>query len=609
MNFELEYCYGYRCFDTRQNIFYTSNNNQIVYMAAAIGIVLNTQSNTQTFFGAGRTDTVRGHADDITALSISKNRNLVCTGEVGANPKVCIWDPSNPSSVRAEFKIGRGRRGVTACGFSSDDRYVAVSDIHNDHYVGVYDTSSGSKVGEEKGGTDKILDLCWSQTEPIFVTAGIKHIYFWSLQGGLSKEKGIYGGKGPMVNMTSAAFHPDGSALTGGTNGLLYLWKGRNLERTIPVIPGNGAIHTLRVSGDKILVGGRDNKVHVLDLNFAEKNVIDVGSCPRAVDINSAGTIVVGSRDGTIAEFSPQRTVRMESHSDGEVWGLAINPQDPTRIISVGDDNKIKAWDTRGRCALQTGVLESEKGPERRAGYGASTLASTSPNQQGRAVAVNPANGNVVVCHNDGHVTVRRGTDIGTVIGRVNEPKEWSECVRFSPDGTKLAIGSHDNRVYIYNLSDNSLVATCQGHSSFITGLDWSVDSQALHTVDGAYELLFWDGNTGEQIKDGATKFCDEEWATWSTILGWPVRGIFKGIIDYTHINRVDRASSGDMVATGNDWGLVEIFGFPNEEGAQSVALRAHSEHVTNVKWGPGDAVLFSAGGYDQTIMQWARRG
>jgi microtubule-associated protein-like 6 len=45
VNLDLEYIYGYRCFDTRQNVFYTNAANKIVYMAAAVGITLNTSTN------------------------------------------------------------------------------------------------------------------------------------------------------------------------------------------------------------------------------------------------------------------------------------------------------------------------------------------------------------------------------------------------------------------------------------------------------------------------------------------------------------------------------------------------------------------------------------
>jgi WD40 repeat protein len=34
----------------------------------------------------------------------------------------------------------------------------------------------------------------------------------------------------------------------------------------------------------------------------------------------------------------------MESHSDGEVWGLAVVNNDV--VVTSGDDNRIKAWST-----------------------------------------------------------------------------------------------------------------------------------------------------------------------------------------------------------------------------------------------------------------------
>ena len=82
-------------------------------------------------------------------------------------------------------------------------------------------------------------------------------------------------------------------------------------------------------------------------------------------------------------------------------------------------------------------------------------------------------------------------------MNKFNHPKEWIEIMRYNKDGSKLAVGSHDNFTYIYNTdadgSKYKLFGRLKGHSSFITGLDWSVDGEKIRTSCGAYELLFFD--------------------------------------------------------------------------------------------------------------------
>jgi len=43
--FALDYVYGYRCADSRQNVYYNSAG-QAVYMTAALGVILDQASNT-----------------------------------------------------------------------------------------------------------------------------------------------------------------------------------------------------------------------------------------------------------------------------------------------------------------------------------------------------------------------------------------------------------------------------------------------------------------------------------------------------------------------------------------------------------------------------------
>lgn len=69
----------------------------------------------------------------------------------------------------------------------------------------------------------------------------------------------------------------------------------------------------------------------------------------------------------------------------------------------------------------------------------------------------------------------------------------WMEVMVYSPCNNYLAVGSHDDTVYIIDTKTYKKInKTKNASSSFITGLDWSTDSTYIRTVDGSYELLFF---------------------------------------------------------------------------------------------------------------------
>lgn len=92
-------------------------------------------------------------------------------------------------------------------------------------------------------------------------------------------------------------------------------------------------------------------------------------------------------------------------------------------------------------------------------------------------------------------------------------------------------------------MPDCKLVGKKFGAStSFITHLDWSLDSQHLRTNDGSYEILYYSVADGKQLTSGATQFRDEPWATNSCVLGWAVQGIWQTGQDGSDINHSDRS-------------------------------------------------------------------
>jgi len=59
------------------------------------------------------------------------------------------------------------------------------------------------------------------------------------------------------------------------------------------------------------------------------------------------------------------------------------------------------------------------------------------------------------VANNIGNVTIREVNledkcNLDNIVFTLKDSKEWIECMSYNPDGDKLAVGSHDNNIYIY---------------------------------------------------------------------------------------------------------------------------------------------------------------
>lgn len=123
-------------------------------------------------------------------------------------------------------------------------------------------------------------------------------------------------------------------------------------------------------------------------------------------------------------------------------------------------------------------------------------MASTPAHQQARGITYSPRWNHIAVSNNLGDVSILDYNNFSNRVTSLMKPGEWCECLAYSPNQEFLAIGSHDDSIYIYKISEQGAYslhwAITFVHSSAIVGMDWSRDSKFLRAVDQAYAKIFY---------------------------------------------------------------------------------------------------------------------
>ncbi|PFX18604.1 Echinoderm microtubule-associated protein-like 6 [Stylophora pistillata] len=580
---KLEWVYGYRGHQCRNNLYYTSSK-EIVYFVAGVGVVSNTRENSQRFF--------LGHNDDIISLALHPERQLVATGQVGKDPYVCVWDSKTCQTV--SILKDAHQRGVTCLAFNNTGTLLVSVGLEDYHLISVWDWRKGRALASVRGHTDRIFDIQFNPyQENLLVSCGVKHIKFWTLCGNaLNPKKGVFGKAGEIQTNLCLAFGPNDVTYSGTLSGEIYKWKGHNLSGTIPNAH-NGAIFTMHGNSDGYATGSKDGTVILWDNNFKPITKLEMINTPvgyEGLSVRSAywmgEKILVGTNAGEVFEViatekDKPKTI-VQGHAEGELWALAVHPKKPM-FATGSDDRSVRLWS----------MLDM------------TLLARTDLDQKVRSLGFNADGSHLAVGLGDGSFMVLKARDLSEVT-HIKDRKEVIHELKYSPDGQHLAVGSNDNFVDIYSVAQRyKKVGECKGSSSFITHLDWSMDSKYLQTNSGASERLFFKMPSGKRIAN-KEEVKAIHWATWTGVLGVEVNGIWEKYTDTNDVNACDASFQNEVLVTGDDFGLVKLFRFPClRKGAKFRKYVGHSAHVTNVRFSHDTMRVISVGGGDHAIFQW----
>ena len=160
---------------------------------------------------------------------------------------------------------------------------------------------------------------------------------------------------------------------------------------------------------------------------------------------------------------------------------------------------------------------------------------------------------------------------------KVRLGKGWMVEMRYSPDGTRLAVASTIG-IWLYDTATHQEVALLTGHKDYARSVSFSPDGGTITTagffIKGTVRL--WDAVTG-QLKATLTRHTGS-------------------------VQSVSFSPDGGTIATGSSDGTVQLWDAVT--GQLKATLTGHNREVTNVVFSP-DGMTLASGSLDKTVRLW----
>ncbi|KAF9231681.1 quinon protein alcohol dehydrogenase-like superfamily [Melanogaster broomeanus] len=232
---------------------------------------------------------------------------------------------------------------------------------------------------------------------------------------------------------------------------------------------------------------------------------------------------------------------------------------DGMHAASASSDKSIRIWD------VQSGVLVKELAES-------NEVLSLSISFDGKRLSYRTAgeHGEVFIWnyHTGEHVKTMSGHDPATTV----------RTVIFSPDGQRIASGSNDNTIRIWDVHNAQAIGgPLEGHSRVVTCVAFSPDSKTIASVSSDATMRLWDIELGNLS--------------------------LAPIQHNSRIHAVSYSPDGKTICTGSEDGTISLWHAIT--GNLIIGpLRGHRMDVSSIAFSP-DGKRMLSGSYDQTLKVW----
>jgi WD40 repeat protein len=461
----------------------------------------------------------------VRSVAIAPNGEMIATGLQSGELVIM-----SISDGEIQHRLPAHESGVFAVAYAPDGSMIASGGA--DGVIKLWNAEDGSVVNEINAHTGRVNDIAFSPDSLSLASGSIdRTVKIWTVEG---EQVASYTAQNGAI--TAVAFSNDGRRLASGSAEFPdYTTFIRNLtdEEALPIVLNNdNIVRSIAFSNDdrQIAIGGDDYGVDIWELFDEDDNYLGFRSQLLTHDFTVISLAYLPD-DVTLVTATWDTVINWWNLTDREITqridrGLLIGTDyiDNRPLISsqsaVGD---LLVYD--GDTLEDILVIEEA--------HPASLYrAAISPNsewvvtisfdgfrvwdmQSGEVVFEDVVNDAIItaiewssdsqylgVGFNNGDIEIySTQTQQAQVFDKSNQR---ILSLAFSPDLNLVASAGDDGQPQIWRLSDGETLATLTGHTDAVWDILFSPDGTTLATASSDYNVILWQGITGEASEYGA---------------------------------------------------------------------------------------------------------